>query len=418
MGIPAYIEHQYGVRRYHGTQLDVVHDIINQGQQDAFFVVDLGNLSRKLELWQNYLPRVEPFYAVKCNPDPVVLATLASMGVKFDCASRGEIEMVLALPGSQPTDIIYANCCKAKSMISFAAEHNVDLMTFDNEFELYKIKEVHPHAKLVLRIITDDTNAVCRLSTKFGAPLDDVRGLLAVAQNLGLDVVGVSFHVGSGQCHVSAFTKSLESAKQVFEWGEDYGYHMSLIDIGGGFPGNDDGPLTFASVAKAVGPMLDAMFPHARVMAEPGRYFASSTCTIATQIIAKRKVNHGSDAVATTESSEENESRRERPETPRMDDFLYYVNDGVYGSFNNLMFDHQTATPKALHERTDEKYRSTVFGPTCDGLDTIGRNKLLPMMEIGDWMYFESMGAYTNAASSCFNGFQKPAMYYVITETA
>jgi len=417
MGIPAYIEHQYGVRRYHGTSLDVVHDIINQGQQDAFFVVDLGNLVRKLELWQNYLPRVEPFYAVKCNPDPAVLATLSSMGVKFDCASKGEIEMVLSLPNAQPSDIIYANCCKAKGMIAFAAEHNVDYMTFDNEYELYKIKEVHPHAKLVLRIITDDTNAVCRLSTKFGAPLDDVRNLLGVAQNLGLDVVGVSFHVGSGQCHVSAFTKSLESAKQVFEWGEDYGYHMSLLDIGGGFPGSDDGPLTFGGVAKAVGPMLDAMFPHARVIAEPGRYFASSTCTIATQIIAKRKVNHGADAVA-TDASEETETRSERPQTPRMDDFLYYVNDGVYGSFNNLMFDHASAAPKALQERTHEKYRSTVFGPTCDGLDTIGRNKLLPMMEIGDWMYFESMGAYTNAASSCFNGFQKPTMYYVITETA
>jgi ornithine decarboxylase len=418
MGIPAYIEHQYGVRRYHGTNLDVVQDIINQGQQDAFFVVDLGNLVRKLEMWQNYLPRVEPFYAVKCNPDPVILATLHSLGVKFDCASRGEIEMVLSLPNAQPTDIIYANCCKAKSMIAFAAEHSVDYMTFDNEFELYKIKEVHPHAKLVLRIITDDSNAVCRLSTKFGAPLDDVRQLLASAQNLGLDVVGVSFHVGSGQCHASAFTKSLESAKQVFEWAEDFGYHMNFLDIGGGFPGSDDGPLTFGGVAKAVGPMLDAMFPHARVIAEPGRYFASSTCTIATQIIAKRKVNHGADPVATDATTEEQEARRERADIVRQDDFLYYVNDGVYGSFNNLMFDHAAAAPKALHERTHEKYRSTVFGPTCDGLDTIGRNKLLPMMEIGDWMYFESMGAYTNAASSCFNGFQKPAMYYVITETA
>jgi len=415
MGIPAYIEHQYNVRRYHGTNLDVVHDIINQGQADAFFVVDLGNLARKLEQWQYYLPRIEPFYAVKCNPDPVVLATLSSMGVKFDCASKGEIEMVLALPNTQPTDIIYANCCKAKSMVSFAAEQNVDLMTFDNEFELYKVKEVHPHAKLVLRIITDDTHAVCRLSTKFGAPLSDVRTLLATAQNLGLDVVGVSFHVGSGQCHVSAFTKSLESAKQVFEWGEDYGYHMSLLDIGGGFPGSEEGPLTFSGVAKAVGPMLDAMFPHARVIAEPGRYFASSTCTIATQVIAKRKVNHIEDPVPV----EESEQHAERSAAPRMDDFLYYVNDGVYGSFNNLMFDHQTATPKALQERTTEKYRSTVFGPTCDGLDTIGRNKLLPMLEIGDWMYFENMGAYTNAAASCFNGFQKPAMYYVITtETA
>jgi len=411
MGIPAYIEQQFNVRQYHGTSVDVVNDIINQGQQDAFFVVDLGNLLRKFEQWQTFLPRVEPFYAVKCNPDPAVLATLHSLGVKFDCASKGEIEMVLSLPGAQPSDIIYANCCKAKTMISYAAEHGVEMMTFDNEFELYKVKEAHPSAKLVLRIITDDTNAICRLSTKFGAAMDDVRGLLGAAQQLGLEVVGVSFHVGSGQCNVSAFTKALESAKQVFDWAEEYGFHMSLLDIGGGFPGSDDGPLSFASVVKAVGPMLDAMFPATRVIAEPGRYFAASTCTIATQIIAKRKA-------APTDPVPVDDNERDRAATSRADDFLYYVNDGVYGSFNNLMFDHASATPKALTERTPEKYRSTVFGPTCDGLDTIGRNKILPLMEIGDWMYFENMGAYTNAASSCFNGFQKPTMYYVVTETA
>jgi ornithine decarboxylase len=145
MGIPAYIEHQYGVRRYHGTNLDVVQDIINQGQQDAFFVVDLGNLVRKLEMWQNYLPRVEPFYAVKCNPDPVILATLHSLGVKFDCASRGEIEMVLSLPNAQPTDIIYANCCKAKSMIAFAAEHNVTPMI--QKYNMNKVNDAWKDVK-------------------------------------------------------------------------------------------------------------------------------------------------------------------------------------------------------------------------------------------------------------------------------
>lgn len=38
---------------------------------------------------------VEPFYAVKCNPDPVIVRLLAALGCGFDCATKGEIDLVL-----------------------------------------------------------------------------------------------------------------------------------------------------------------------------------------------------------------------------------------------------------------------------------------------------------------------------------
>lgn len=39
----------------------------------------------------------------------------------------------------------------------------------------------------------------------------------------------------------------------------------------------------------------------------------------------------------------------------------------------------------------------------------------LPEMHVGDWMLFENMGAYTVAAASTFNGFQRPTIYYVMS---
>ena len=60
-----------------------------------------------------------------------------------------------------------------------------------------------------------------------------------------------------------------------------------------------------------------------------------------------------------------------------------------------------------------ELFASTVFGPTCDSIDVIARSVLLPKLSVGDWMYFQNMGAYTMAASSAFNGFAPSEKFYV-----
>ena len=44
---------------------------------------------------------VEPFYAMKCNPDPVIVRLLATLGCGFDCATMGEIDLVLNGLGSE-----------------------------------------------------------------------------------------------------------------------------------------------------------------------------------------------------------------------------------------------------------------------------------------------------------------------------
>lgn len=128
--------------------------------------------------------------AVKCNPDPMVLRLLAALGAGFDCASKSEIQAVLDLD-VDPSRIIYANPCKQASFIRFAASKNVEMMTFDNAEELYKIKDLYPNAKLVIRILADDSKSLCKLGLKFGASLSCTASLLKTARELGLDVIGV-----------------------------------------------------------------------------------------------------------------------------------------------------------------------------------------------------------------------------------
>jgi len=363
-------------------------------KEEAFFIIDLGKILRKFKEWVELLPRVKPFYAIKCNPNAAIIKSLASLGANFDCASKNEIQQILG-SGISSSRIIYANPTKMKSHITYAKSCGVDLMTFDNTYELEKIAECYPEARLVLRIITDDSQSVCKFSSKFGAPLDMVESILCKARELQLNVVGVSFHVGSGCMSVASFIAAIRSAHKVFKQAEEFGFTFTILDIGGGFPGTNTDGICFSEIANTIRPVLDSLFPYnVDIMAEPGRYFVADSHILVTNVFAKRMM--------TTESGEKK--------------FLYYINDGVYQSFNSIFFDHAAPVPLLLEkkENHDDLHKCTLFGPTCDSMDCIAKDISLPELEVGDWLYFENMGAYTTAAASSFNGFKShPLTFYI-----
>ncbi|MBZ3891638.1 Ornithine decarboxylase [Sciurus carolinensis] len=119
------------------------------------------------------------------------------------------------------------------------------MMTFDSEVQLMKVARAHPKTKLVLRIATDDSKAVCRLSVKCGATLKASRLLLEQAKELNIDVIGVSFHMGSGCTDHETFMQAISDARCVFDMGAEVGSSMYLLDIGGGFPGCENVKLKF-----------------------------------------------------------------------------------------------------------------------------------------------------------------------------
>lgn len=320
--------------------------------------------------------------AVKCNPDPEVLRLLAALGAGFDCASKAEIETVLDL-GVDPSRIIYAQPCKTKSYVRFAADQNVKQMTFDNSDELYKIKRFFPGAELFLRILTDDSSSLCRLSDKFGASMDTTNALLRLAKDLDLNVVGVSFHVGSGASDPQSFAKAVRDSRIVFDQASDVGYDMKTLDVGGGFSGD-----IFESMASVLSEALAEHFPASvRIIGEPGRFYVASAFTLACNVIARRDY--------------------EDPATREIN-YMLYLNDGVYGNFSSLIFDHQIAKPRILSKR-DTSTKSTeysLWGPSCDGIDRITDSCVLHgVLDVGDWLYFEEMGAYTKCSATRFNGF-------------
>jgi len=160
------------------------------------------------------------------------------------------------------------------------------MMTFDNADELHKCKQFYPNAELLLRIWTDDSKSQCQLSRKFGASEASIRPLLKLAKLLSLNVIGVSFHVGSGSHDPDAFVSSVDMAKRAFKISRDVGFELNILDVGGGFCHDN-----FESVAKVLAAKIDEQFPEemgVRIIAEPGRYFVASAFTLATNVIARR----------------------------------------------------------------------------------------------------------------------------------
>ena len=399
-------------------------------EEHAFFVADLSSVYKQHLRWKSELPRIEPFFAVKCNPDPYVIRLLAGLGLGFDCASQSEINSIINLPSNVPAthspsnNIIFANPCKPASMIKHARNNQVTMMTFDNTDELRKIAKIYPNAQLIIRILTDDSKSVCRFGIKFGAPLEAVPHLLSTAKNLGLNVIGVSFHVGSGCYDPQSYVDAIQRSKKTFEIGEQFGFKFDLLDVGGGF-GHDN----FELLARSLGPSVDKEFPiesGVRVIAEPGRFYVHDAFTLATNIIAKR----GSDE-DDIDDSDGNQATNENDEddSPKV---MLYQNDGVYGAFNCVMFDHAEPKSRILTHQSkiildDESLTESnvnqnlitcsIWGPTCDSLDCVMKYHKLPKgLEVGDWLRWDQMGAYTICAASTFNGFKRADVIYTCGE--
>lgn len=373
------------------------------GLEDTFYVFDLSIVWKLYQSWQRSFPGVQPFYAVKCNPNPAMISLLSSLGACFDCASDFEARLVLSL-GVDPDRIICANACKRPRDIHYMKSTGITLTTFDSVSELKKMHKFYPECRLVLRIKVDDSKARCQLSNKYGADMEHVAELFTLARTLNLNIVGVSFHVGSAAEDPSTFVNAINLAQVAFQQGIAQGFAMEILDIGGGFPDGYAKDAAFLQMEDSINNALAECFPDTEsvsVIAEPGRYFASAAATLMTSVFGRRDV-----------INEQGEK-----------EINYWITDGLYGSFNCIPYDHATVVPRGLQLAKQKPktplYSSTLFGPTCDGLDVVVEGSRLPELDLTDWVAFPRMGAYTIAGASSFNGIAAVDVdiFYVWSET-
>ncbi|XP_046588330.1 ornithine decarboxylase [Neodiprion lecontei] len=370
----------------------VIKEIIESNdQEDAFYILDVGDIVEKHRTWRSKIPRVEPYFATRCNPDPSVVASLAALNIGFDCASKYEIEQVLS-SGVPRERVIFSSAVKLHSHIRFARKVGVDILTVDcNEFEMDKIKSIFPEAKILINFGCDSTTEVRRIGVKQGCdPVNEVPKILRKAKELGISVVGFSFNVGNQYAKPSAYTRGLRMALGMIDFAKSLGLEgIKLINIGEAFVGENGSSIN--QFAVAINEVLDEIDPSIKIISETGRYYVHSALTLASLVYGKRTV-------------------KEKSGTR----YMYYMNDGTYGSFGEIMMNINTRIPRPLNKPPNEKtHPSSFWGPTCDTYDCVVRDCEFPELKIGDWLVWPNMGAYTVSFAVNFNGFHRPAVFSI-----
>ena len=359
----------------------------NDGVDDdgPILVVDRDIVRENYLTFAHALPDTRVFYAVKANPAPEILELLTGLGSCFDCASIGEIEMVLAA-GATADRISFGNTIKKERDIARAYEKGIRLFAVDCEAEVEKIARVAPGSKVFCRILCDGAGADWPLSRKFGCVPEMAPRVLEHAHRLGLKAHGISFHVGSQQANPEMWDGALASAAAIFHEMAERGIALSMVNLGGGFPTKylkeipgveSYGSAIFGALRKHFGNRIP------ETIIEPGRGMVGNAGVIESEVVLVSK------------KSDEDEVR------------WVYLDIGKFHGLAETM-DEAIRYPIRTPRDGSSMGPCVLAGPTCDSVDVM-YEKLpydLPFsLEIGDRVLIEGTGAYTTTYSSRdFNG--------------
>ena len=343
-------------------------------------VLDCEAIRRQYHALKNALPGVVLHFALKPLPLAAVVRTLLEEGASFDLATSGEVDLV-ASQGVPSERTIHTHPIKRDSDIRDALAYGCTVFVVDNINELEKFIAYKDQAEILVRLSFRNKDAFADLSKKFGCSPDAAIDIISYAQQLGIRIKGLSFHVGSQSPNPTKYVEAINACAKVINKVSELGLPaLSTLDIGGGFPVPYSADVLPINVFCAPINVALAQLPETmQIIAEPGRFIVASSVT----------------SVASVMGQAQREGRT-----------WYYLDDGIYGSFSGLIFD-EAAYPIDSAKQDGERFESVLAGPTCDSIDVVSDSIMLPKLNNGDLIISRMMGAYTLATATDFNFFKR-----------
>jgi ornithine decarboxylase len=349
-------------------------------------ILDCERVRVQMRKLKKALPHVALHYALKPMPHPAVVQTVLEEGGSLDLATTGEVQLVERL-GVAAERCIHTHPIKRPEDIANALHFGVRTFVADNPDEVRKFERHRAAAQLLLRVSFRSPGAVCDLSRKFGCDPEDLLELARLAAELGITVRGLSFHVGSQVPDATKHVEALQACARLMARARRARLGVfDTLDIGGGFPIDYAQPVQ--DIGRFCAPLRAALArlpKRVRVLAEPVRYVVGP-CVIGVASVMGR-------------------ARREGH-------WWYYLDDGLYGSYSGQLFDHARYPVEPLRDSA-ERLPSVLAGPTCDSIDVIAENLMLPPLKAGDLLVGRAMGAYTWASATDFNFFPRATVVAV-----
>ncbi|RUS60035.1 type III PLP-dependent enzyme [Pseudorhodobacter sp. E13] len=329
-------------------------------------------------------------YAVKSNPMEEVIENLSSAGLRgFDVASPFEMRLIKRL--APDAALHYNNPVRSPAEIAVAVELGVKSYSVDSASELAKlIKHVPAEGtEITVRFKLPVGGAAYNFGAKFGATAELAVELLRVVADAGF-VPSLTFHPGTQCTEPAAWESYIRKAAEI---AEEAGVTIARLNVGGGFPNHRLNAVTpdLDAIFEMIDRVATEAFGDARplLVCEPGRGLCGDAFSVATRVKALR------------------------------DDTHVFLNDGVYGSLTELpmigVIDRtEVKSPEGVL-RTGEPVARIVFGPTCDSVDRLPGELMLPEdLTEGDYVLFHGMGAYSTVTNTRFNGFGELGMETVL----
>jgi ornithine decarboxylase len=320
-------------------------------------------------------------YAVKSNPDEMVIQNLIAAGVNgFDVASPFEIALIRRL--APAAALHFHNPVRARSEIEFAVAHGVKSYSVDSHSELAKLAELVPAegTEISVRFKLPVAGSAYNFGAKFGATADAATDLLREAAACGF-IPSITFHPGTQVNDLTLWEQFIGKAAEI---ARNAGVKIARLNVGGGFPSQRTAGsvLALEDIFAVIDRATADAFGDARpaLVCEPGRAMCGDAFSLVTKVKAIR------------------------------DDQHVFLNDGVYGGLAEMpvigMVERiEVLSPESVR-RSDPTVARIVFGPTCDSVDRLPGDIPLPGdMAEGDYVVFHGLGAYSTVTNTRFNGF-------------
>ncbi len=335
-------------------------------------------------------------YAVKANPSPAVIKELWASGIRhFDVASLAEVELVASI--CPKAKMHYMHPVKSREAIR-KSYYNYGVRDFviDSAQELFKLLEETQGAKdlgIIVRLAVSNGHAFHSLDGKFGADNRLAADLLQQARKVSARL-GIAFHVGQQTMHSKAYANAMAQVGEVIRLAK---VNPDIIDVGGGFPVAFPGlvPPDMHGYMTSIKESFEALnLPKkTKLWCEPGRALVQESGSLLVKVELRK-------------------------------DNRLYINDGFYGALFDAGYSKLSYPVRVLRANeaqngslANKTAKFTVFGPTCDSIDVLKSQLVLPAnIEEGDYLEFGQTGGYAVALQSGFNGFGADAKPVIVRD--
>jgi ornithine decarboxylase len=346
---------------------------------------DYGKVVENYQLFKKLMPRVNIAYAVKTNSHPDVIKTLLAQGSGFDVASMAEVEIVRSCGINAPyAPLYYSNPIRSEyDIVKSFLTHKVRHFVVDSLDGIHLLKTLPEDVKkdsiFYVRMYIPNNNSVQPLNAKFGADIEEIEKLLIEAVKIGINIAGVSFHVGSQCLTPGAFIPAIQKADYVLGLIKEHNpiEQRLLLNLGGGFPATNDEKASLERFAEIINKELEGFDDTVDIVAEPGRRMVANAGVLFTKVLLTKSMD------------------RFRNPTAYLDAGVY---QGLIEMKQGMKFTFDSMKMGRL-------ITWTVAGPTCDSFDILGEFQLPKDLQVGDILTMQNAGAYVTEAGTRFNGF-------------